>query len=72
VDQPRTSAGITLGDDEWLGAGAKVLDGVKIGSRVAVGAGAVVTSDLPDGVVAVGVPARVVRERALGTASGGE
>jgi len=72
LEQPRTSAGITLGDDVWLGAGAKVLDGVTIGSRVAVGAGAVVTSDLPDGVVAVGVPARVVRERAFGAASGGQ
>jgi acetyltransferase-like isoleucine patch superfamily enzyme len=65
VDQARTSAGIVLGDDVWLGAGAKVLDGVKIGSHVAVGAGAVVTKDLPDGAVAVGIPARVVRERGL-------
>jgi acetyltransferase-like isoleucine patch superfamily enzyme len=63
VEQARTSIGIVLGDDVWLGAGAKVLDGVRIGSRVAVGAGAVVTQDLPDGVVAVGVPARVLRER---------
>jgi acetyltransferase-like isoleucine patch superfamily enzyme len=63
VEQVRTSVGIVLGDDVWLGAGAKVLDGVRIGSRVAVGAGAVVTRDLPDGVVAVGIPARVVRER---------
>jgi acetyltransferase-like isoleucine patch superfamily enzyme len=72
LEQARTSAGITLGDDVWLGAGAKVLDGVKIGSRVAVGAGAVVTRDLPDGVVAVGVPARVVRERGLGATRDGE
>jgi maltose O-acetyltransferase len=47
----------------WLGAGAKVMDGVSIGSDVVVGAGAVVTTDLPDRVVAVGVPARVVRTR---------
>ena len=72
LEQARTSAGITLGDDVWLGAGAKVLDGVRIGSRVAVGAGAVVTRDLPDGVVAVGVPARVVRERGLGATGSGE
>jgi acetyltransferase-like isoleucine patch superfamily enzyme len=69
--QGRTSLGIVLGDDVWLGAGAKVLDGVRIGSHVAVGAGAVVTSDLPDGVVAVGVPARVVRRRGQ-DAPGGE
>jgi acetyltransferase-like isoleucine patch superfamily enzyme len=67
VDQTRTSAGIAVGDNVWLGAGVKVLDGVKIGSHVAVGAGAVVTRDLPDGTVAVGVPARVVRERGVGS-----
>jgi acetyltransferase-like isoleucine patch superfamily enzyme len=39
------------------------MDGVRIGRDVVVGAGAVVTEDLPDGVVAVGVPARVVRKR---------
>jgi acetyltransferase-like isoleucine patch superfamily enzyme len=71
VDQARTSAGIVLGDDVWLGAGAKVMDGVRIGNHVAVGAGAVVTRDLPDGAVAVGIPARVVRERGA-TRSGGE
>jgi acetyltransferase-like isoleucine patch superfamily enzyme len=63
LDQPRTSRGITLGDGVWLGAGARVLDGVRLGRGVVVGAGAVVTSDLPDGSVAVGVPARVVRTR---------
>jgi acetyltransferase-like isoleucine patch superfamily enzyme len=70
LEQGRTSAGIVLGDDVWLGAGAKVLDGVRIGNHVAVGAGAVVTSDLPDGVVAVGIPARVVRERSAADAQG--
>lgn len=63
VEQERVSRGITLGDNVWLGAGAKVMDGVRIGTGVVVGAGAVVTSDLPDGAVAVGVPARVVRTR---------
>ncbi len=63
LEQGRTSRGITLGDDVWLGTGTKVLDGVRIGSGVMVGAGAVVTDDLPDGVIAVGVPARVVRRR---------
>jgi acetyltransferase-like isoleucine patch superfamily enzyme len=63
VDQARVSRGITLGDNVWLGTGAKVLDGVRIGSHVIVGANAVVTGDLPDGAVAVGVPARVQRLR---------
>jgi len=63
VDQPRTSHGITLGDNVWLGTGAKVLDGVRIGSDVVVGANAVVTGDLPDGAIAAGVPARILRQR---------
>jgi acetyltransferase-like isoleucine patch superfamily enzyme len=63
IDQPRASAGITLGDNVWLGTGAKVLDGVRLGSDVVVGANGVVTSDLPDGAIAAGVPARVLRVR---------
>jgi maltose O-acetyltransferase len=56
------SAPITIGDDVWLGGGVVVLPGVTIGARTVVGAGAVVTRDLPEGVLAVGNPARVVRE----------
>jgi acetyltransferase-like isoleucine patch superfamily enzyme len=67
VDQPRVSSGITLGDNVWLGTGAKVLDGVRIGSDVVVGANAVVNTDLPDGVVAAGLPAKVLRRREAGT-----
>jgi acetyltransferase-like isoleucine patch superfamily enzyme len=63
IEQARRSRGIALGENVWLGTGAKVLDGVRIGSRVVVGANAVVAEDLPDGVVAAGVPARVVRRR---------
>jgi len=63
VDQPRVSRGITLGENVWLGTGAKVLDGVRVGTGAVVGANAVVTADLPDGVVAAGVPARVLRRR---------
>jgi acetyltransferase-like isoleucine patch superfamily enzyme len=63
IDQPRTSHGILLGDNVWLGAGAKVLDGVRIGKDVVVGAGAVVNADLPDGAIAAGVPARILRSR---------
>ncbi|GAB2686648.1 sugar O-acetyltransferase [Thalassiella azotivora] len=52
---------ITIGDNVWLGGGVIVLPGVTIGADTVVGAGAVVTRDLPAGVVAVGNPARVVR-----------
>jgi maltose O-acetyltransferase len=52
---------ITIGDNVWLGGGVIVLPGVSIGENTVVGAGAVVTRDLPANVVAVGNPARVVR-----------
>ena len=52
---------ITIGDNVWLGGGVIVLPGVSIGANSVVGAGAVVTKDLPANVVAVGNPARVVR-----------
>jgi maltose O-acetyltransferase len=56
------SAPITISDDVWLGGGVIVLPGVTIGARTVVGAGAVVTKDLPAGVLAVGNPAKVIRE----------
>ncbi|MGZ6708891.1 MAG: sugar O-acetyltransferase, partial [Solirubrobacteraceae bacterium] len=55
-------APITLADNVWLGGGVIVCPGVTIGEHTVVGAGAVVTRDLPAGVVAYGNPARVVRE----------
>jgi len=63
LEQGRSSRGIELGENVWLGTGAKVLDGVRLGRDVVVGANAVVTEDLPDGAVAAGVPARVLRRR---------
>jgi maltose O-acetyltransferase len=53
---------IALGDNVWLSAGVTVCPGVTIGDHTVVGAGAVVTRDLPAGVVALGVPARAIRE----------
>ncbi|MBC2934039.1 sugar O-acetyltransferase [Nocardioides sp. zg-1228] len=53
---------ITIGDNGWLGGGVIVCPGVTIGADTVVGAGSVVTRDLPSGVVAVGSPARVIRE----------
>lgn len=50
-----------LGDNVFIGAGAKVLGDIRIGSDVKIGANAVVLTDLPDGATAVGIPAKVVR-----------
>jgi acetyltransferase-like isoleucine patch superfamily enzyme len=60
----QTKGGIVIEDDAWLGFGAIVLDGVKIGKGAVVGAGSVVTRDIPDGAITVGVPARIVKMRA--------
>lgn len=53
---------IRIGRNCWLGAGVVVVPGVTIGDNVVVGAGAVVTRDLPDNVVAAGSPCRILRE----------
>lgn len=53
---------IVIGDNVWLGGGVIVCPGVTIGADTVVGAGSVVTRDLPSGVLAVGSPARVIRE----------
>lgn len=53
---------IALGDDVWLGGGAIVLPGVTIGDRAIVGAGSVVTRDVPADVVVAGNPARIIRD----------
>ena len=63
LEQGRRSTGVSIGAGAWLGAGAKILDGVTIGDRAIVGAGAVVRDAVPDGAIAVGVPARVVGQR---------
>lgn len=61
--QPLTCAGIVVGDDVWIGSHVVVVDGVRIGSHAVIGAGSVVTRDVPDWAVVVGNPARVVRDR---------
>jgi len=56
-----TAQGIEVADGAWVGSGAILLDGVRVGRNAVVGAGAVVNRDVPDYCVAVGNPARVVR-----------
>lgn len=53
---------ISINDGVWLGGGVIVCPGIRIGENAVVGAGSVVTRDLPDNVLAVGNPARVLRE----------
>src|SRR5262245_17584293 len=53
---------IDIGSDVWVGGGAILCPGVKIGSKAVIGAGSVVTKDVPDGVFAAGNPCRVIRE----------
>jgi maltose O-acetyltransferase len=52
---------VEIGSDVWVGGGAIILPGVRIGSRAVIGAGSVVTRDVPDGVFAAGNPCRVIR-----------
>ena len=58
-----TRGGITVDNDAWLGVGVIVLDNVHIGKGAVVGAGAVVTRDVPAGGIAAGNPARVLKKR---------
>jgi maltose O-acetyltransferase len=53
---------VEIGSDVWVGGGAIILPGVRIGSRAVIGAGSVVTRDIPEGVFAAGNPCRVVRD----------
>lgn len=53
----------TIGHDVWIGTGAIILRGVSIGNGAVIGANAVVTKNVPDFAVAVGVPAKVIKKR---------
>jgi maltose O-acetyltransferase len=52
---------VEIGSDVWVGGGALILPGVRIGSRAVIGAGSVVTRDIPESVFAAGNPCRVIR-----------
>jgi len=61
--QGRTEADIVIGNDVWIGTKAVVLSGITIGDGAIVGAGAVVTKDVPPYTIVGGVPARTIRKR---------
>jgi maltose O-acetyltransferase len=52
---------VVIGSDVWVGGAAVICPGVTIGSRSVIGAGSIVTRDIPDGVFAAGNPCRVIR-----------
>lgn len=62
-EQPLTSRGITVGDDVYIGSQVSIVDGVTIGSHSVIGAGSVVTKDVPEWSISVGNPARRIRDR---------
>ena len=65
--QPMQLASLIIEDEAWIGAHVVILPGVRIGKDAVVGAGAVVTRDVPAGTIACGVPARVTHQRRIRT-----
>ncbi|MEA5553508.1 DapH/DapD/GlmU-related protein [Anabaena cylindrica UHCC 0172] len=63
LGQPMISKPTRIGEYVWIGANVTILKGVTIGDRAIIGAGSVVTKDIPSGAIAVGVPAKVIKER---------
>ena len=61
--RPEDDQPVTIDDDVWIGTGATILKGVRVGRGSIVGAGAVVTKDVPAYAIVAGVPARVLRPR---------
>lgn len=61
--QPDILMPVKIGDDVWIGAGAKILGDITIGDGCVIGAGAVVTKGLPPFAIAVGVPAKIIGYR---------
>ena len=66
---PGVSRPIRVGDGVWIGVGAALIAGSSVGDGSIVGAGSVVTADIPPGVVAAGVPCRVMRTRNVAASS---
>ncbi len=55
---------VRVGRGTWVGIGATLIEGVQVGTHSLIGAGAVVVNDIPDGVIAYGVPAKIIRKKA--------
>ena len=62
IERPLVSSQVIIGDDVWIGERVSILPGVSIGKGVVIGAGAIVTKDLPEYVIAVGVPAKAIKK----------
>ena len=65
IDQPTQTSDITIKEGAWIGAKCIILPGVTIGRRAVIGAGSVVTQDIPDNAIAFGSPAKVHRYRQI-------
>jgi len=63
LDQGIRGHGVRIEDDVWIGAGVVILDKVTIHKGAIIGAGAVVTRDVPAGAIVGGVPARLIKQR---------
>jgi len=63
IEQPVIEKDVIIGDDVWIGAGAIILPGCKIGNGVVIAAGSVVTKDIPDNVIVAGIPAKIIKKR---------
>jgi acetyltransferase-like isoleucine patch superfamily enzyme len=63
IKQPVTSKGIVIANDVWIGGRVVILDGVEVGEGAVIGAGSVVTKNIPPFSIAVGNPAKVLRKR---------
>lgn len=64
--QTQPERAVVIGDGSWIGYGTVILPGARIGSHVAIGANSVVTGEIPDYSVAVGAPARVIKQYVVG------
>jgi acetyltransferase-like isoleucine patch superfamily enzyme len=65
MNQESEAKGISIGNDVWMGVGVRIIDGVNIGNGCVIGAGAVVTKDVPDFSISAGVPAKVISNRKI-------
>jgi maltose O-acetyltransferase len=63
IEQDYMDADIIIEDDVWIGAGSIITAGVTIGKGSIIGAGSVVTKDIPQNVIAAGIPAKVIKQR---------